>query len=112
MPARPRPLLDQPERAVEQAFAAVVAQAHKLVAGERERVIEATPLAQPPIVGAPRGVAADQHLIGVEHALRIKRATRHYLGLAIGARQEAAAFADLHRQSHDRIVLRLAVHLR
>jgi len=108
--ARPRALLDQPERAVEQALAPVVAQAHEFVAGKRQRIIKATALTQPPIVRAPRRVAAYQHLIGVEHALRIERAARHHLGLAVGAGNKAAAFANVHRQPHDRIVSCLAVH--
>ena len=65
-------LLHRPQPAVEQALALVVAQADELVAGRRQLAGEAAPLAHPHVVGAPRGVAPDQHLVGVDHALRIE----------------------------------------
>ena len=104
-------LLHAPQRAVEQALLAIVAQAHQLVAGGGQRLGEAAALAHARVVGAPRDVAADQHLIGVEHALRVEIVALDDFGFAVAAGLEIFAGADLHRQADDRIVLRLAVHL-
>ena len=108
---RGRPLGHVPQPAVEQALAAVVAQADQLVARERQRIVEAAPLAQPRIVGAPRVVAPDQDLVGLERALRIEVVLPHDARYSVLAGHEPLAVAHLHREPHDRIVLRLAVHL-
>src|SRR5262249_49240275 len=70
LPARPRPLLDQPQPAVEQTLAPVVAQADELVTGDRERVVEAAAFAQPRVVGAAGRVAARPPLLSVPHPPR------------------------------------------
>ena len=107
----PAALLHRPQPAVEQAFLAVVAQAYQLVAGRRYRLCEAAPLAHPHVVGAPRGVAADQNLVGVEHALWIEIGLAHDFALAIAAGLEIVAGADVHRQPNDRIARGLPMHL-
>ena len=103
--------LHPPQPAVEQALLAVVAQAHQLVAGDRQGILDVLLLPHPHVVGAAGVVAADQHLVGAHHALRIELAARHHLALAMAADFEFAALADVHRHPHDRIVLRLAMHL-
>ena len=97
--------------AVEQALALVVAQADELVAGGWQGAVEAAPLPHARIVGAPRGIAADQHLIGVDDALPVELVAAYDVRLAIDAGQEIAAGTHVHRQSHDRIVDGLPMHL-
>ena len=72
--------------------------------------LEAAPLAHARVVGAARGVAPDQHLVGFQHALRIEVGLAHHLGLAVAAGLEILAGANVHRQPDDRVALRLAVH--
>ncbi len=103
--------LDRPEPAVEQALLAVVAQAHELVARRRHRAREPAALAHAAVVGAAGGVAADQHLVGVQHPLRIEIGPGHHLRLAVAAGLDLAALPHVHGQPHDRIVLRLPVNL-
>ena len=105
-----RRLFHLPEAAIEQALAPVVAQAHELVAGGRQRTIKPAPLPHAGVVGAARGVAADQHLVGLDHPLRIERVAPDHLGLPELAEGELLAGSDIHRQPDDRIVLRLPVH--
>ncbi|MGY3470159.1 hypothetical protein ACVW0I_007030 [Bradyrhizobium sp. LM6.11] len=100
-----------PQAAVEQALLAVVAQAHQLVAGNGEDVLDVLALTHPHIVRAPRVVAADQDLVGGHDAIGIEFFARHHLALAIAADVELTSLADVHRHSHDRVVLGLAVHL-
>ena len=106
-----RARLHPPQAAVEQALLAVVAQAHQLVAGDRQRLLDALFLPHPHVVGAAGVVATDQHLVGAHHAIRIEFAARNHLALAMAADFEFAAFADIHRHPHDRVVLGLAMHL-
>ena len=104
-------LLHRPQAAVEQALLAVVAQADQLVAGRRHLVVETAAFPHSHIVGAARGVAADQDLIGLEHALRIEIALGDHLRVAVAAGLEIVAGADVHRQADNRIALGLPVHL-
>src|SRR6202041_3090520 len=67
-------------------------------------------LPHPHVVGTPRIVAPDQHLIGAHHPVRIELGARHHLAFAVAADVEVAALAHVHRHPHDRIVLRLAMH--
>ncbi len=53
----------------------------------------------------------DQNLIGANDARGIELGAANDLGLAVAARHERLAGPDLHRQPHDRIVLRLPMHL-
>ena len=73
LPSRLRTFLHHPEAAVEQSLASIVAQADQLVAGHRQRIGKSATLAQACIVGAACGVAADQDLVGIEHALGVER---------------------------------------
>jgi len=52
---------------------------------------EAAAFAHARIVGPPRGVAADQHLIGSEHALRVERVAPHDLRGAVGSGHQPMA---------------------
>ena len=110
LPPRGRRFLHLPQSAVEQALAAVIAQANELVAGHWQGFGESAPFAHARVVGSPRSVAADQHLIGVDDALRIEFVARHHLCAAVVAGFELLAFAHIHRQSDDRIVTRLAMN--
>src|SRR5690349_20091329 len=83
--ARRAARLDAPQAAVEQALAPVVAQADQLVIRLRQRIDKSAPLAQPRIVGAARGIAADQRLDSGEHARRVERRLAHHLALAVAA---------------------------
>src|SRR5262249_10992265 len=56
---RPGPFPYDPEPAVEQPLACVVAQANELVSGNRQSAVESAPLAQARIVSAARHVTAD-----------------------------------------------------
>src|ERR1700733_13604186 len=90
---RPRPRLPPPQPAVEQAFLAVVAQADQLVAGNRQRILDVLLLPHPHVVGTPRIVAPDQHLIGAHHPVRIELGARYHFAFAVAADVEVAAFA-------------------
>ena len=72
---------------------------------------EAAPFAHALVVGSSGDVAPDQDLIGLEHALRIEIGFAQHIGFTVAARLDVFAGADVHRQPHDRIVLRLPVHL-
>ena len=74
-------------------------------------VLEAAALAHAHVVGAPRGVAPDQHLVGLQHALRIEIGLGDHFGFAVAAGLEIFAGADVHRQADDRVVVGLPVHL-
>ena len=70
MPCRvSRDVVNRPQPAVEQALAAVVAQADQLVAGLRIGAVEALQLAEAVVVAPARAVAADQHLVGGQDLL-------------------------------------------
>jgi hypothetical protein len=58
---------------------------------------KAAPLAHADVVGAPRGIAADQHLVGIDHALWIEVGLFDHAGLAVDTRFETAAGAHVHR---------------
>ena len=111
LPPGLRLLGNVPQPAIEQALAAVVAQADQLVAGDRQRIVEARAARAAAIVGASRDVAADQDLVGLERALRVELVATHHAGEAVFAERQAFAVAHLHREPDDRVVLRLAVHL-
>src|SRR5664280_2843420 len=111
-PGAPRAaLLHRPQRAIEQALLAVVAQADQLVPGRRQLVLEAAAFAHSDVVSAPRRIAPDQHLVGLEHALRIEIVLSDHFGLAVAAGLEIFAGANVHRQPNDWIARGLPVHL-
>src|SRR5262249_26175439 len=68
LPSRLRALLHHPEAAIEQSLAPVVAQADELVSRHRQCIGKTATLAQARVVRAPRRVAADENLIGADHA--------------------------------------------
>ena len=80
--------------AVDQALGAVVAQADQPVAGDRQRLREAVEVADALVVGAPRPVDADQHLVGGQHLRRVDRGAADDAALAVGAVLQVAAGAD------------------
>ena len=49
-------------------------------------------------------------MVGLEHALRIEIGLAQYFRFAVAAGLEIFAGADVHRQPHDRVILRLPVH--
>src|SRR4029450_2964871 len=63
-----RPLVDDPQRAVEQSLATIVAQADELVSRHGHCIGKAATLPQARVVGAPRGIAAHENLVRIYHA--------------------------------------------
>src|SRR5437764_1397085 len=96
--ARLRARLHPPQPAVEEAFLAVVAQAHQLVTGHRQGILDVLALPHPHLVGAAGVVAPDQHLVGTHHPARIELGARDHFAFAVASDLEPAALADIHRQ--------------
>ncbi len=59
----------------------------------------------------PRLVAADQHLIGLQHRISVDMLAADHLGVTIAAALEVTAFPHGHGELNDRVVGRLAVDL-
>ena len=99
------------QRAVQKSLLAIVAQADELLARLRQVARESAQLAKASVIGAPRFVQADEHLIGAGHERGIERVAANDARIAENAALDALACADRHRQADDRIVRRLSMHL-
>jgi hypothetical protein len=104
--------LDGPGAAVQQALGLVVAQADELFARRRHGAAVAAQLAQARIVRTPGLVEADQNLVRLRDLRGIDVAAANDAAFAIGPEFQPPPFPHLHRHVHDRIVPRLAMHLR
>src|SRR5215471_5971966 len=102
-------VLDEPDAAVEEPSAIVVAQAHELVPLERVGTAEAATLTQAGIDVAARDVATDENLVAGD----LTHVTEgDHSALAVVAKRELLALAHGGRHPDDGIVARLAMNLR
>src|SRR2546430_9562720 len=92
-----RALADDPQCAVEQSLAAIVAQADELVSRHGQCIGKAATLPQARVVRAPRGIAAHENLVRVYHARGVQRFAPQHLARAIAPFLQRLTGADHHR---------------